>query len=418
MSVFPPRHSPSPNAFKEHCSGGADLTRTKSEPVLSRLQSSPEKKWEAWVQQIEDFAGQLDVSTAELESVSLKDVEELQQEFQTRGIKFRFDWDAGSNTACLRMPKSMHSTTLGAWVNRISPEVEARLREIARCGKPTLWYTGDSRCRLVDGSTREPDTGFLVYDDQPSIPPNAIPRVIFEFALTQSLDDVLFKAWTYLFASEDPYAVHAVVVCNVENPVTATSTGTCRLTVDVWVRKATGDMDVDFPMDGCVPTLEADEEALTPVASPPWCAAIKAALDSRGRNLRQAMKSDASGRVRSISGVNGEMWRRNKEQIVVYDESLGDQQGSLPPLRMDAYDFLRVCQARPDDLISDEDRHVHIDLEPLRTVFAVLVRGEREAQCGAGRGRKKGARPAEEEAQGAVRKRPRAVPRSYELLEE
>ncbi|KAG8733771.1 hypothetical protein FRC10_012144 [Ceratobasidium sp. 414] len=426
MSVFAAKHSPSLNTFTARVPQGIDLTRARSEPIPLRPSSSlEERKLEAWVQQIETFASKPDVFTTKLESITLEDADKLQQKFQARGIKFRFDWDAGSTTAYLRMPKSLHSTTIGVWVNKILPEVESQLRKIALCGQPTLWYTGDSRCALLDGSTREPDTGFLVYDGRASVRPDAIPRVIFEFALTQLLEDVLFKAWNYLFASKEPYAVHAVVVCNVENPVRQRSTKPCRLTVDVWVRKATGDMaerhtDIDFPMDDCEPDSQADKGAPTQeVPSPPQAATRKAKSGLGVQAQPRETQADASGRVRTVLGQQGQMWRRNKKEIEVYNESLGDEQKQLEPLKMDAYDFLRVCQTRPDSLIEDENRHVSIDLEPLQTVFGVLVRGERDEQRRPGGGQmKKDARPAEgEDGAEPVRKRARAVLRSYETIE-
>ncbi|KAG9102121.1 hypothetical protein FS749_015704 [Ceratobasidium sp. UAMH 11750] len=411
MSVFAARHSPSPNAFAAHLPQVIDIARSQSEPVPTWPHGPPEPaNREVWVRQIETLANQPDTFTAELESITLKDAEQLQQQFQARGIKFRFDWDAASSTAYVRMPSSLHSTTLGVWVHDVMRDVESQLQKIAPCGKPKLWDTKDSRCELADGSTREPDTGFLVYDGRLSVRPNTAPRVVIEFALTQQLRDVLLKAWKYLFTTKEPYAVHAVVVCNVDNKTGPGGKKFRKLTVDVWVRKATGDIDVDFPMDDC----EDDENG--PAQAPPRPAA-KPGL--RGKGETRETQVDASGRMRTVPGEDGTMWRRNKEQIVVYDESLGASQKPLEPLKMDAYDFLRVCRAKPDEVIPGQDRHVFIDLSSLRTVFAVLVQGERDEQRKAHGGQKKeGARPAEGgEASEPVRKRVRAGLQSYEELE-
>ncbi|KAG8727654.1 hypothetical protein FRC10_005788, partial [Ceratobasidium sp. 414] len=347
-------------------------------------------KLEAWTGRIKELASPEGRPVVRISPIKLEEVEDLERELSKEGFKFRFDWDAKSSTALIRMPKLLHSAPLSTWASTIMPEIQRALDAAAVCGKCTLMSTGDSQCRLQDGSRLGPDAGFAIYDNQQSsLDPHLTPRVVFESALSQSSSDVLKKAWKYLFKTHKEYEVHAVVLCHMENPPPWSGKKMCRLTLEVWVREETGDIEIDFPLDNCPPASDDDQstaeegegEEAGAEPSPSDRGSSAGASSSHATwSSNEATKTNDQTRFWFPDGEGPRMWRRNDRIIVVYDEAHGDKQNTLPDLEMDTYDFLRTCNTRPHQSIPAEKRVVSVGLEQLRKLVQMIVQGERDKQ--------------------------------------
>ncbi|CAE6514742.1 unnamed protein product [Rhizoctonia solani] len=139
------------------------------------------------------------------------------------------------------------------------PDLDQYLKEYVEqysivCSNPSLELHGTADCVIATcgGTTKikQPDQGLVVLDNNTGrLLDEGWPIVVFEVCNSQSLDDTIRKAWTYLWGSG--LRTQAVVIYDLSYPLDQDF----RSKIGIWIRSSSSPDEL-FPLDSC----QTDEE--------------------------------------------------------------------------------------------------------------------------------------------------------------
>ncbi|KEP46370.1 hypothetical protein V565_202600, partial [Rhizoctonia solani 123E] len=194
---------------------------------------------------------------------NVRGVEIVSRQLSYLGVKTRYDWDTRSHTKAGGAPTELHELP-GVWFLRCAmPLINEKLSQTALCGRPSLVTKGSVGLR-VGGRMGEGQKGVVpdeslylaqIDSNGDEIQVQGAPRLIIETAGSESRRHVIEKVFEYFF---EMIGVQTAVICDLTNvPPQAQSTSDARpakafkAEIAVWTRKATGFVDLDYPLDRC-----------------------------------------------------------------------------------------------------------------------------------------------------------------------
>ncbi|KAG9097467.1 hypothetical protein FS749_006224 [Ceratobasidium sp. UAMH 11750] len=347
-------------------------------PVIVHHGSIPDD-----IQQIKTWIDQGHQVPLVLRSITVKELPDLDSQLHLAGSKPRYDWCRETKTATFRMPTKLHECP-GEWLADQAPWITSQLRSVAKCGIPLVQSGGSAHVRLPFWGLACPDKQLdlvldlgLGIDRRIQIP---FPRVVLETSYSQSLEDVVEKAWNYLFDSDDH--IHAVIICDMDYPVT--SAKNFRASLSVWTREETGCISPadDWPLEVLLDVPHEPEpgeahspdeeshlqhqeqgaQATHPISfSPSQQQTPEAPLASPVSSSSTAVTGDTT-RVNlnhQTHTVEDQKWTiiRRYGPVYVVDEQRDAQTHAEGPqprpfvLPLKVFDFLRVCPRHQDEKI-------------------------------------------------------------------
>ncbi|KAG9126184.1 hypothetical protein FRC07_004538 [Ceratobasidium sp. 392] len=328
----------------------------KNSVVGSAPTSAPSKtKIAEWVKEVEQWAKSALAGSYEVSAISWLEATEVQQEVAKRGLKLRIFGD-------------MRTQLLGTQPRCLTQE------DVVAMGDTAIHL----ETRFV-----QPDEAFGVKTRHGSNEGDITtlhPRVVFESAVSQSETSAREKGELYLTETRVELQVHAVVILNFKNAPTRLPNGTisddktCRVTLEVWVRTETNDLD--FPLDDCpqVTTPSGGTDEASPELGSDEDLAPSHLSDTY-RSLETSFSSTATTSTNWSLG-NRKQVKRRGEVIVLLDESQ-PVQAELPNLVFDVYDFFRICGSDPETTVDPDQRLIDVPLEQLRDIIRGTLSHER-----------------------------------------
>ncbi|KAG9097352.1 hypothetical protein FRC06_007630 [Ceratobasidium sp. 370] len=208
---------------------------------------------EADLQHFKNWPGQDTPGLLHLHSIEIEEVRELETRLYAQGLKVRYDWHSETKTAVFRMPTTLHECP-GEWLSNQTDWLTEQLRLVAQCGVPMVTSGGSGGLVLKGYGCPCPDKrlelsldfggleDFKGLEDCVRIP---FPRVVLETGYSQTREELLEKAWNYLFRSDNH--IHAVILCDMQYGVSDKEDFWA--SISVWERKKTGDIDEDWPFE-------------------------------------------------------------------------------------------------------------------------------------------------------------------------
>ncbi|KAG8732796.1 hypothetical protein FRC10_000609 [Ceratobasidium sp. 414] len=233
---------------------------------------------EADLQHFKNWPGQDTLGLLHLRPIEIEEVRELETRLHAQGLKVRYarvclertppprsaaptryDWRSETKTAVFRMPTTLHECP-GEWLSNQTDWLTEQLRLVAQCGVPMVTSGGSGGLELkgygcpcpgkrlelsldfgrLKDFRRLKDFGRL--EDCVRIP---FPRVVLEMGYSQKHEELLEKAWNYLFRSDKH--IHSVILCDMQYGVSDKEDFWA--SISVWERKRTGDIDEDWPFE-------------------------------------------------------------------------------------------------------------------------------------------------------------------------
>ena len=261
----------------------------------------------------------------------------------------RYDWfDSEVPTAVLRMASLIHERP-GSWFADQKSLINDHLSRMALCGRPQVSFASNLRVQkpktpeIKTPGFRTPDQSLMLntYFEKDEAHSPVWPRIVLETACSQTLRSVMNKAWDYLLDFDGE--VHAVVVCNMNCPITLKRD--FKVSIGVWIRKPTykdgkpfdvalvlADIllaDEDFPKEvfpnahesrpspaqGVIGEEEENIAALTDLSTSISDGGTSATVVSEGDTKVADLEND---RTYTIPGKDGEIWRRSEKPIVSF----------------------------------------------------------------------------------------------------
>ncbi|KAG9086496.1 hypothetical protein FRC06_003059 [Ceratobasidium sp. 370] len=341
---------------------------------------APHTTVEADTERIKDWLKEGAREPLHLCRVELEDVVKVETSLRAEGLKPRYDWYSNTKTAIFRMPSEIHECP-GEWLCDQAPWLTAQLRLASRCGEPLVKSGGSSGILLPGVGRPCPDKRLNLFLDFGSKRvPIPYPRVVLETTYSQSAEQVLTKAWNYLFHSEKH--IHAVIICDMSYGVSQKKDFWA--SISVWKREETGDIDEDWPLEATkhvvheplpqapqqeeeeVPAEAPEEDQVggEPVPSPVSSSETFATGDTTRVELPDRWPGTLGGRTLHIV-------RRSGPTCIV-DERKGETSGIDATLSLEVYDFLRICPQHGDQVVPNDD--LHLGLNSLRDdILATLL---------------------------------------------
>ncbi|EUC65940.1 hypothetical protein RSOL_503180, partial [Rhizoctonia solani AG-3 Rhs1AP] len=333
--------------------------------------------------------------------VNFRGFETVLRQLSYLGVKTRYDWDTRSHTGKSESPTELHELP-GAWfIQDAAPLINEKLLQTALCGHPRMTCLGSAGLRVGDrmGERQKgvvPDQSLYlkqINSNGKRVHVQRAPRLIFETSASESRRHIIEKVFEYLF---EMIGVQTAVICDLTNvppqaqstTFDATSAKAFKAEIAVWSRKATGFVDLDYPLDPCYHREELGAHKLGQVLTDSWDTSY---LESKANpaavcHLVPGRKFDSCAREYSRPNPSNpaeeqRIYRRSPDWIVLYDESTSTGPEEPQPLIFDVYDFLRPCSQHPNSYIPD--RSISIPLGDLREEFMTSLQRRRDPLLGA-----------------------------------
>ncbi|EUC65937.1 hypothetical protein RSOL_502950, partial [Rhizoctonia solani AG-3 Rhs1AP] len=331
-----------------------------------------------------------------LQSVDFVEFENVLRQLPYLGVKPRYDWDTTSRSVTLRIPTEFHEVLGGWFIPEVSPLINEKLSQTALCGHPRMISIG-SAALVVSDRMGEGQKGMMpdqslylkqINSNGKRVHVQRAPRLIFETSASESRRHIIEKVFEYLF---EMIGVQTAVICDLTNvppqaqstTFDATSAKAFKAEIAVWSRKATGFVDLDYPLDPCYHREELGAHKLGQVLTDSWDTSY---LESKANpaavcHLVPGRKFDSCAREYSRPNPSNpaeeqRIYRRSPDWIVLYDESTSTGPEEPQPLIFDVYDFLRPCSQHPNSYIPD--RSISIPLGDLREEFMTSLQRRRD----------------------------------------
>ncbi|CAE6452292.1 unnamed protein product [Rhizoctonia solani] len=349
-----------------------------------------------------------------ISGIAKRKVRKLDERLQITWWMFKFEWDAGSKTAAIRIPSKLHNKS-SVWTHNEFHGMNAQLSLAAPCSCQKLSFHGDATLTYNDGSACQPDGCFTVREGYEKDGATH-SRVVIESLRSRPVPAALEKT--------------IVLLSIIWNPTKETKDDgkpkTCRATIEVVVHRPTEDIAIDYPLNGCPwpdepnsPGVSAQDELVARVRDTSANEAVitrrgygnalpntgGAAGDDDPRDKNYALSQsetdslsfDSNGDTRvedpaqvvSLSDWNDRIMTRVERLLVllpapqwVCSEHPNDSPELDDMLHLDAYDFFRVCAEDPDGKIPKDRRYIDIPLQSLRDAIAAEVLDKRRELAG------------------------------------
>ncbi|KAG8734336.1 hypothetical protein FRC11_005323 [Ceratobasidium sp. 423] len=308
-----------------------------------------------------------------IKDISKKKARALDQAFEAAGLKFKFDWDARTNSATIMTPSRLHSSTLAAWIGGVSQILIDFVKNVAPCQFQLLSLGGDAAVKLDNGSSYSPDASFTIREGTTS---NNIEwtRVVIESLVSQPLKEGRSKARDYLRDTNG--VVHVVILINFEDLPTRRLKSRCRVTIEVWVREeyeeqikvfrdacpwSTDKIDNDIYSDNDDDDGEEDDSDISSENDSEYEYEVLSDTSTKvDRDGNMPVLSSEAPADPIPTGV-----RMRGRPLLVLDENRNNVEVPDEELELDAYDFLRIC-ADGNKEIKPGERTVKLPLSQLR----------------------------------------------------
>ncbi|KAF8595568.1 hypothetical protein BDV93DRAFT_564271 [Ceratobasidium sp. AG-I] len=285
-------------------------------------------------------------------------------------------------TAAFRMASLIHERP-GSWFADQRSVINKHLSQMALCGRPRVSFASNLRVPKPNSAGHNtPDQALLLdtYFANDEVHSPARPRIVLETSCSQTLESVMEKAWDFLYSFRNE--VHAVIVCNMNCPITTKRD--FRVSIGVWIRKPT---HVDH--DGFPPEVfpyahesrwrsakvemdqeEEDNAALADSSTSISDGGTSATFFSEGNTRVDDLEYN---RTYTSPGKEKEIWRRSEKPIEV-ESAVQDEPGPLEPLVLDAYDILLVCSQHLEGTIDGSE--ISLPPDELRDWIKITCSGE------------------------------------------
>ncbi|KAG9088396.1 hypothetical protein FS749_002189 [Ceratobasidium sp. UAMH 11750] len=243
-------------------------------------------------------------------------------------IKIRYSWDESAQLLTVTMISPLHETIAG-FVSDAIPTIRENLAGVRMCGEIHIEYSGVANCPtnkdLREASSMQPDAAIRVvvgrrgyYDAN-----GKCPSVVAESVYSQDKDEILHKAWRWLWKTEAPLQVQAVILYEIDYPVGVK--GKLRATLSVWVRDTTV-REERYPVHNCRATIANTRVHL-------------------GKELRRQFRApleEATAEER-IWPPNGQQKIRTRGGYITVVDEMSDDPWRDRPLILHTFDFARFC---------------------------------------------------------------------------